>query len=333
MNMQADLIKRLFKAINRGSDQELLFSCKKIIEAERLKGHVVLASSLEKILESRPINKENNKNLAKLPMSRRHNDPLVTVMSHDELRHYMILNEEIENRFKRVEKEFAARERLAKFGFSYKKKVLLYGPPGCGKTLGAERLAWNTGLPLVKVRFDAMISSYFGESASNLRNVFDTVKNVPSLLFLDECDFIAKSRNVSNDVGEIPRIVNTLLQLLDDYNAPGILVAATNLDKMLDRAIFRRFDDVFEVPMPTNLEILELLKTTLSAVKTQDNINWKDLAIKLVGMSAANVVKVAQDAAKTAILEGNKVVNQIDLELAMNGIYSKEQQGELFHAT
>lgn len=327
--MQADLIKRLFKAINRGSDKELLFSCKKIIEAERIKGHVVLASSLENILESRPIPKENNKNLSKLPMSRRHNDPLVTVMSHDELRHHMILNEEVDNRFRRVEKEFAARERLAKFGFSYKKKVLLYGPPGCGKTLGAERLAWNTGLPLVKVRFDAMISSYFGESASNLRNVFDTTKNTPSLLFLDECDFIAKSRNISNDVGEVPRIVNTLLQLLDDYNAPGLLVAATNLDKMLDRAIFRRFDDVFEVPMPTQKEILELLRSSLSAVKTQSDLNWNDISNKLVGMSAANVVKVAQDAAKAAILEGNKVVTQNDLEFTLKEIYLKDQQGEL----
>ncbi|WP_136513994.1 AAA family ATPase [Geomonas edaphica] len=331
--MQAELIKRLFKAVSKGSDTELLFSCKKIIESERQKGHSVLAASLEKILESRDISKGSTKNLAKLPTSRRHNDPLVVVMSREELRHHMILNADVDSRFTRVEKEFAARDRLAKFGFSYKKKVLLYGPPGCGKTLGAERLAWNTGLPLIKVRFDAMISSYFGESASNLRNIFDTVKDVPSLLFLDECDFIAKSRNISNDVGEIPRIVNTLLQLLDDYNAPGLLVAATNLDKMLDKAIFRRFDDVFEVPMPTYMENLQLLKTTLAAVKTQDNLNWKDMASKLVGMSAANVVKVAQNAAKTAILEGNKVVRQMDLELALNEMYLKDQQGDLFHAT
>ncbi len=330
--MQADLVKRLFKAVSKGADKEILFSCKKIIEAERVKGHLVLAANLEKILESRLI-AENDKSLATLPMSKRNNDPMVTIISHDELRHHMILNEEVDKRFRRVEKEFAARERLAKFGFSYKKKVLLYGPPGCGKTLGAERLAWNTGLPLVKVRFDAMISSYFGESAANLRNVFETVKKQPSLLFLDECDFIAKSRNLSNDVGEIPRIVNTLLQLLDDFNAPGLLVAATNLDKMLDKAIFRRFDDVFEVPIPTHIEILELLKTTLSAVETQPKLNWGVVSNKMVGMSAANIVSVAQNAAKTAILEGNKVVTQKDLELALNEIYSKDQQGELFHAT
>ncbi|WP_205743336.1 AAA family ATPase [Geobacter sp. FeAm09] len=320
----------MFRAISKDSDSDLLFSCKQIIEAERKNGHVVLASSLEKIIAAR--SSQSSKNFSKLPTSRRHNDPLVTVMSRDELRHHMILNEDTEKRFSRVEKEFAARERLAKYGFSYKKKILLYGPPGCGKTLGAERLAWNTGLPLIKVRFDAMISSYFGESASNLRNIFDTVKNAPSVLLLDECDFIAKSRNLSNDVGEIPRIVNTLLQLLDDYNSPGLLVAATNLDKMLDRAIFRRFDDVFEVPMPTQNEIHELLTTSLSSVKVESNINYNHLSQIMVGMSAANVATIAQNAAKSIILEGKNCVTQKDLELALKDIYLKEQQGDLFHA-
>lgn len=330
--MQADLIKKLFRAISKDSDNDLLFSCKQIIEAERKKGHVLLASNLERILATRSM-PNNLKSFTKLPTSRRNNDPLVSVMSHSELRHHMILSKETESRFTRVEKEFAARERLAKYGFSYKKKILLYGPPGCGKTLGAERLAWNTGLPLIKVRFDAMISSYFGESASNLRNIFDTVKNTPSLLFLDECDFIAKSRNISNDVGEIPRIVNTLLQLLDDYNSPGLLVAATNLDTMLDKAIFRRFDDVFEIPMPKLSEIHELLLASLAAVKVDPKLDYKNISKKMVGMSAANVVNTAQNAAKSAILDGKSVVDQSDLELALKDVYLKDQQGELFHAT
>lgn len=92
-----------------------------------------------------------------------------------------------------------------------KKKILLHGAPGCGKTLSAERIAWNLGLPLLKVRFDSLISSYFGESASNLRLVFDYCKKEPVVLLLDECDFIAKSRIATQDVGEVPRIVNMLL--------------------------------------------------------------------------------------------------------------------------
>lgn len=111
--------------------------------------------------------------------------------------------------------------------------------------MSAERIAWNLGLPLLKVRFDSLLSSYFGESASNLRMVFDYCKNEPVVLLLDECDFIAKSRTTAQDVGEVPRIVNMLLTLLDEYDAPGLVIATTNLKVSLDEALFRRFDDAF----------------------------------------------------------------------------------------
>ena len=106
----------------------------------------------------------------------------------------MVLPPDTEARFGRIEREFAARERLGVYGLKPRKTILLYGPPGCGKSLGAKRLAWNVGLPLMKVRFDALLSSFFGESLSNLRAVFDAAKSRPSVLLLDECDFIARSR-------------------------------------------------------------------------------------------------------------------------------------------
>lgn len=338
--MKADLLKRVFRAINSGSEKDIALLFARIIEDEQRKGHTSLAKQLQTILDQKP-NGHNGKDfsrlagereLDKLPTSRRHNDPLVSTLSRELLRHHMVLADEIEARFHRIEKEYAARERLALYGLHHKKKILLYGPPGCGKTLGAERLAWNTGLPLIKVRFDAMISSYFGESAANLRRIFDSVKDSPSLLLLDECDFIAKSRNSTNDVGEVPRIVNTLLQLLEDYDAPGLLVAATNLDKMLDKALFRRFDDVFELPIPGSMQIEELLKMTLSSLQVDKNINWDQLAQKLAGASSANVVKAARDAAKSAVLAGKKSVQHDELEFAIAEIYRKDQQGDFLDA-
>lgn len=329
--MKAELTKRLFRAIAVGSEKDVSSLCKKIIEEESNKGHATLANQLEAILKTKKpaFGKEprtdSERVLQSLPLSRRYQDPLVVKMDRAYLRHFMVLPESVEARFRRIEQEYSARDRLASFGLRHKKKILLYGHPGCGKTLGAERLAWATGLPLVKVRFDALISSYFGESGVNLRAVFESAKARPCLLFLDECDFIAKSRNIQNDVGEVPRLVNTLLQLLEDFDAPGLFVAATNLDKQLDKALFRRFDDVFEVLPPGAEEIERLLKMTLSAIDVASNVYWDDLVVKLVGMSAADVVKIAQDAAKSAVLSGRGEVQHDDLAFAISEIYKKDQ--------
>jgi len=329
--MKADLTKRLFKAIAVGSTKDMDLLCRKIIAEEVDKGHTLLANQLQTILKvKKPTHSvepkiDSGKFMETLPVSRRYQDPLVVRVERSALRHFMVLPDSVEARFKRIEQEYTAKDRLASFGLKYKKKILLYGQPGCGKTMGAERLAWATGLPLVKVRFDALISSYFGESGVNLRAVFESASAKPCVLFLDECDFIAKSRNNQNDVGEVPRLVNTLLQLLEDFDAPGLLVAATNLDKQLDKALFRRFDDVFEVLAPGEQEVERLLQQTLSAVTIDQNISWSHLAEKLIGMSAADVVKVAQDAAKSTVLHGKAIVKEDDLNFAISEIYKREQ--------
>jgi SpoVK/Ycf46/Vps4 family AAA+-type ATPase len=319
--MKAELLKRLFHAIADENDESLKKLTTKIIEDERLKGHEKLARDLEVVLQKTTIKTKpvlNNTSLKELPTSKRYDLPLAAIIPPDKLRHHMVLPHEIEERFIRIEKEYAARERLALFGLKPKKKIILHGPPGCGKTLGAERLAWNTGLPVLKVRFDSILSSFFGESASNLRAIFDAANEKPCLLLLDECDFIARSRTAKNDVGEIPRIVNTLLQLLEEYDLPGLLVATTNLEDSLDDALFRRFDDVFEVQKPGKTEIRKLLDMTLSSVKVSKEVNWPKIMEQLSGYSAANVVTIAQNAAKSCVLAGEDEVKQVYIETAIS---------------
>ncbi len=229
----------------------------------------------------------------------------------------MVLPVSVEARFQRIEKEFAASIRLKKHGYRPCRRVLLHGPPGCGKSLGAERLAWSTGLPLRRVRFETLLSSYFGETASNLHRVFEDANRTPCALFLDESDTIATSRGLRHDVGEVPRIVNTLLQLLEEYDGEGLVIAATNLTENLDRALFRRFDEVIEIPLPSVEEIARLLEMSLSAMEKERTFQWNALAQALDGHSCSEVVRVAENAAKRSILEGRKQVAAADLECAM----------------
>lgn len=327
--MNADIIKRIVRAIADGSQSDLERLARKVAEAERKQGHARLADQLQEILDKPRPKKagtqtitDSDRGLKELPLSRRHGELLATVIPRESLEHHMVLPPDVEDRFARTEREYAARERLGAYGLRNRKTILLYGPPGCGKSLGAKRLGWNTGLPLLKVRFDALISSYFGESAANLRAVFEAARERPCVLLLDECDFIARSRSTSKDIGEAARIVNSLLQLMEEYDAPGLLVATTNVESSLDNALFRRFDEVFQVPLPGSEEIEKLLRLTLSSVHVAEQVDWGALVRQLSGASAAMTVKAAQDAAKAAVLSGEKVVTE---SLLRNAI------GELRH--
>lgn len=349
--MKGELLKRLFRAIASEDRTAIQSMLSIVVEEERKKGHIVLAEQLENIAHksnrqsprippekpglspdvSRDIipsassrdaisKTPDAHSLTLLSSKQRFNHPFIVTIPRERLRHHMVLSDIVEERFRRIEREYVARDRLAHHGLRYRQKILLYGTPGCGKTMGAERLAWNTGLTLVKVRFDAMVSSFLGETATNLREVFETASQTPCLLFIDECDAIAKSREDIQEVGEIKRVVNTFLQLLDEYEASnGLLVAATNLTKFLDEAVWRRFDDVIEVPKPTAAEIEAILKQTLSSIEV-GIINWEIIVQKLDKFSAAQIVRVAQDAAKRAILDREELVIQEHLEASIQDV-------------
>jgi len=324
--MNQDLLIRLFKSIEGEKSDDIVKIAEKIIEDETTKGHTKLADRLKGILQKNVSTHETfNKELrtllpngAYIPTDKRNNIPLATAVNQNDLRHEMILPEEIESKIRRIESEYTARERLAAYGLKPKKKVLLYGSPGCGKSMSAERIAWTVGLPFLKIRLDAIISSFLGESASNLKKLFDSLNSYPCVLLLDEFDYIAKTRNNSQDVGEMHRIVNILLNLLEDYDAPGILIATTNIEGAIDKAIFRRFDDIIEIPKPGKEEIIELIKSTLATIEIDRKAKISSVADKLEGYSAALVVKVAQDAAKHSVLQNKKIVSQPDFEKALD---------------
>jgi SpoVK/Ycf46/Vps4 family AAA+-type ATPase len=343
--MRGEVLKRLFRALASEDPRAINNILSSVVEEERRIGHGILADQLDNILrkgnhstkskssftsphggdsdlgiaESRSRAVETRP-LTQLSSRHRFNHPFIVSVPHGSLRHEMILSDAVETRFRRIEQEYAARDRLAHHGLRYRQKIILYGSPGCGKTMGAERIAWNTGLAFVKIRFDAMVSSYLGETATNLREVFEKAITSPCLLFIDECDALAKSRGDSQEIGEIKRVVNTFLQLLDEYEVSnGLLVAATNLTRFLDEAVWRRFDDAIEVPKPAEPEVEAILQQSLSSVEA-GSIDWSSIIHKMIGFSAAQVTKVAQDAAKRAILDREELVIQEHLEEAIKEI-------------
>jgi len=325
-SMNQDLMIRLFRSIEGDSDDDVVKVAEKIIEDERLKGHGKLASKLKSILERNVTAHVSFRRELKtllpegtiIPTDKRNNIPLAALIEREQLRHEMILPKSIEEKLHRIEKEYVARERLAHFGLKPRQKVLFYGAPGCGKSMSAERIAWNIGLPFLKVRFEAIISSYLGESGINLKKLFESLKSYPCVLLLDEFDFIAKARSSSQDVGEMHRVVNILLNLLEDYEAPGLVIATTNLEGSIDKALFRRFDDIIEMPRPNTEEIIKLLKKALSSISVSKDVNWGEAASSMNGYSAALVVKIAKDAAKTAVLQNKRIVEQQDILRALS---------------
>lgn len=333
--MNQDLLLRLFRSIEGDRNDDVVKVAELIIEDEKKKGHIKLAEKLSSILDrgiqsSNSFRGELRKLLPKgivIPSDKRQNFPLATAIEREELRHQMVLPEYTELKIKRIEEEYAARERLLHFGLKHRQKILLYGVPGCGKSMSAERIAWNLGLPFFKVRFDVVISSFLGETATNLNILFDGLKDYPCVLLFDEFDIVGKARTNSQDVGEMHRIVNMLLTLLEEYNPKGILIATTNLDNALDSALFRRFDDIIEIPKPSKEEIGRLLKLTLSSIPKAPNLNLQYLVKKLDGVSAALVVKIAKDAAKIAVVNNEKILHQyhLDRSLEENSSYLNRQ--------
>ncbi|TPD65737.1 MULTISPECIES: AAA family ATPase [Flavobacterium] len=331
--MNQDLMLRLFRSIDGDKDDDVVKVASLIIEDEIKKGHTALAAKLKSILDRNVATTQSFRgelrkilpNGISIPKDKRNNFPLAISIDREELRHEMVLPIDTEEKLRRIEKEFAAKERLASHGLKYRQKILIYGEPGCGKSMSAERIAWNLGLPFLKVRFDVIISSFLGETASNLSKLFDGIQDYPCVLLFDEFDIIGKTRTNLQDVGEMHRIVNILLTLLEEYNSKGILIATTNIENALDQALFRRFDDIIEMPKPSKEEVLRLIKQTLSSIDTSKDIDWDILVDKMLGFNAALVVKIANDAAKIAVIGNDRILRQYHLEksLSENNLYKK----------
>jgi len=226
------------------------------------------------------------------------------------LKHYV--HEEIDGFIK----SYWQRDEILRAGIEMVSSLLLYGPPGCGKTTVARFVAYKTGLPLVTVRLDGLISSLLGSTAKNIRRIFDYASKRDCILFLDEFDVVAKLRDDKHELGELKRVVNSLLQNIDDFSQNSILIAATNHHELLDPAVWRRFSKIITLEKPNKEEIIQLIK--LYTKNTNSNVMENEkklemLAAALDGISHADVKTVVNNAIKKSIINKKDMTNNWDI--------------------
>jgi SpoVK/Ycf46/Vps4 family AAA+-type ATPase len=219
--------------------------------------------------------------------------------------------------FQELVEEFRQGDTLRRHSLPVTSKLLFCGPPGCGKTLMAEVFAQETGLPLLVARLDAIISSFLGETASNLRKLFDEVERRPCVLFLDEFDALARTRNDGAEHSEMRRVVNSLLMLIDRYRGRGFVIAATNVEQSLDSAIWRRFDEVVVFDLPDSGQIHQLI--ALKTLNFPISFDLTERVRQIEGYSFAEVERICISAIKRSILKGARSVLETEFDLALAG--------------
>ena len=226
---------------------------------------------------------------------------LLLVSHPDTLMRNVVFSEDIYIQLRKMIKEQRQRFKLSEYGLHASNKALLIGPPGTGKTLTANILAAELKIPLYTIQFEGLLSKYMGESAAKLKLVFDHIKNHRGVYLFDEFDAIGVKRTADNDVGEIRRILNSFLQLLEQEKSDSIIIAATNHPELLDKALFRRFDLVIKYENPS-LNVIETLIRDRLQTFTKLDLNWLEIAKVAEGLNHADIVRICNNIAKEVVL-------------------------------
>ena len=331
-------LKRLLKSYAQRDPEGFRAAAIDLIAEERRKNHHLLAAELEQILE----NNQAKRNLRDhrlafddLPMDRERGTTLLDIRSPSKYFSDILLSNNNEQIMQRIMEEYIHGEVIRTYGLRPKTKVLFCGPPGCGKTLCAEVLSTELGLPLLYTRFDSVISSYLGETSANLRKVFDFARRGRWILLFDEFDAIGKSRDDLSEHGELKRVVNSFLQLLDNFPDDSIVIAATNLEKLLDFALWRRFDEIVFFDHPTSEQIPKLIDMKLRSFPHRET-DLTPFFSRLEGMSHADIEQICFEAVKTCILQGKQRLYAEAFEEALKQqeerlrIARMSQEGRLF---
>lgn len=323
------VLRQLIRAGADGDIAAFKAASHSIIEEERQKQHHLLANDLERLLYgTRNDVSSNVRKLHKgieLPTNKDNGLALLEERVVVREEKDIILSDATQTLLSEILHEHNRADVLRSYGLQPAQKLLFCGPSGCGKTLAAEVIAHSLSLPLIIVRLDSVISSFLGETAANLRKVFDYFAQTPVVALFDEFDALAKDRGDAADHGELKRSVNAVLQMLDSYRGDSLLIATTNYESLLDQAVWRRFDETLCFEPPNLEQIKRLLALKLSGIRRDFEPEDHEVATLFKGLSHADIERILRRAVKEMVLSGREFLQRSHLDEALKREYRRKK--------
>lgn len=304
---RSDLVKALMRSHQQGDDRAFHSAAEALIEDERRKRHDLLANELTAILQEptsgkRPLHVSSLKPLPKT----RDDLPLLSISQPSVTFQDLVLPADVSSVLESVVDEFRQRSMLRAHGVRPRSTLLFVGPPGCGKSVSGAAIAGELGLAIARIQLATVVSSYLGETARNLEQIFTFLNSGSWVLQFDEFDMLGRERSDRSDHGELRRVVAAMLQIIDENNADSVFVATSNHPGLLDSAVWRRFDEVVEFPLPDEAARAALIRLKLRGVRA--DLKPTEEARRMEGLSAADIESVCLNAIRLMVRRFDKAV-------------------------
>lgn len=292
----SDQILGLIKSHLEGDDERFRSLALQVSASEAKAGHTVLAKAIKDLLKS------NKVHILKPQLRMLNSDVSELLIEEDQPFRIsdLVTSDPLKEKINRIIKEYIQRDKLKEYNLANRRKILMAGPSGTGKTMTASVIANELQLPLFVVRLEKVVTKFMGETSLKLSKVFDWIGQMQGVYLFDEFDAIGQRRGLDNEVGEMRRVLNSFLQMMERDNSDSLILAATNDIQALDKALFRRFDDVMEYSLPSNEEKIEIIKRKLADFVLEGDVSL--LLPDMNDLSQAEICMICTDAIKETLL-------------------------------